>query len=685
MAFDKTQPYATVNTDAGNIYYLQGGTFYNWYDLSVAASPPAPVDTAPNNGVPKFTTDANGVASIVGPNGSIIPVWWQRIPYAELVLGDSLEAANAAMPHTPANRATIIITLPSSGAAGVNANGLFVAAADAAPLCVRGNGTLKYYSASNALSWTALGDTEGAQVPITTAATLYTLSSGTAGSELYVQCISRLHPTLGDTSNTINVTGSYRLRNGSNIRTWLGTKNLLMGSGQAQINYSIPTLKASDVWASRAEWSATYAVRTIVALGTNDVVDAASALQAVTDVSNICKLASSKGSEVCIALLMPYDTSTSTQHAAVAQFNRLIREFAKTINAIVIDLFTAVCTYQGPSATVTISNASPGVVTWTGNTFTETQPITFTTTGTLPAPLQPSTVYYVKGAAGVDTFNLSSTPRGAAINTTNAGSGVHTGISPPGNGVFDTGNTIDGLHLAGQGSYKAVKRVVIPALGKSMNSAEPLVPGHVVYNSSTAVYGNLLVNSQMNGSVAAANAGMSGFLPTSWTAAREVGSNITAVWSVPDTTAATPPNGLPGRLVTGSISNSAGADGEAIRFRPSAFITTGFVAGEYVMLEGFITLRGTKAQWVEVSCFTQGAAGSSQARNSLCPFADTSNVAAIGNLDNDVVVIPIKTKPLLIESDATSVMMYIIVGMLAGGEGDIGISDSFMLHKVAGP
>jgi hypothetical protein len=44
MAFDRTQPYATVNTDAGNIYYLQSGIYYNSYNLSVAASPPAPVD-----------------------------------------------------------------------------------------------------------------------------------------------------------------------------------------------------------------------------------------------------------------------------------------------------------------------------------------------------------------------------------------------------------------------------------------------------------------------------------------------------------------------------------------------------------------------------------------------------------------------------------------------------------------
>lgn len=646
--------------------------------MSLITPPPGPPGVA-------FSKDSSGNVNGVRIGRNNAPPWWQQTKYSLRILMDSLGAANAPMPHTPTNRATIILTLPTSGAAGVNANGLFVAAADAAPLCVRGNGTLRYYAADNSLSWQAFGDTEGAHVPITTAASCYTLASGTAGSELYIMCISRLHPTLGDTSNTINVTGSYRLRNGSNLRTWIGAANLLTGNSQSQINYSIPTLKASDMWASRAEWSSTYAARTIVALGTNDVVDQASAVQAVTDVSNICKLASGQGSEVVIGLLMPYDGSTSTQHAAVAFFIREMRQFAKTIGATVIDLFTPVCAYQGPAKTATISQASPGVLTVAGNTFKETQPFTLATTGALPAPLVAGTVYYVKNAAGADTFNYSNTPRGSAINTTNAGSGTHTLTAAPGTGVFDTGNTIDGLHLSGQGSYKAAKRTAIPSLSKTLNYQEPFVPGHVAYNASTAPYGNYLVNSQMAGSVAAANTGMSGFLPTSWTAAREVGSVITTTWSVPDTNGVAAPPGYPGNMVIGTISNVGGTEGEAIRFRPSSFITTGWAVGDYVQLEGFVTLSGSGIQWIEVSCFTQGAAGSSQARNSLCPFADTSNVAALGDLDGDTVIIPIKTKPLLIEADATSLMMYIIVGLTAGGTATLGVSQTFDLHKVITP
>lgn len=62
MAFDKTQPYATVNTNAGNIYYMQNGVLYNAFDLSMAESQSAPVSDSRsgmlpplvNGGVPMY-------------------------------------------------------------------------------------------------------------------------------------------------------------------------------------------------------------------------------------------------------------------------------------------------------------------------------------------------------------------------------------------------------------------------------------------------------------------------------------------------------------------------------------------------------------------------------------------------------------------------------------------------------
>ncbi len=79
----------------------------------------------------------------------------------------------------------------------------------------------------------------------------------------------------------------------------------------------------------------------------------------------------------------------------------------------------------GKSSTVTISIASPGVISWVGHGLLADTPISFTTTGTLPTGIVAGTVYYVK-APTADSFNISATVGGANINTSGTQSGVHT-------------------------------------------------------------------------------------------------------------------------------------------------------------------------------------------------------------------------------------------------------------------
>jgi hypothetical protein len=80
---------------------------------------------------------------------------------------------------------------------------------------------------------------------------------------------------------------------------------------------------------------------------------------------------------------------------------------------------------------IAISNASPAVaqlITSTSTPLPEGTAIMFQTTGALPAPLVPYTVYYVKYLTAT-TFNIALTSGGAAINTTTAGSGTQS-LSP---------------------------------------------------------------------------------------------------------------------------------------------------------------------------------------------------------------------------------------------------------------
>lgn len=100
------------------------------------------------------------------------------------------------------------------------------------------------------------------------------------------------------------------------------------------------------------------------------------------------------------------------------------------------------------SATVTISNASPAVVTWTAHGKSAGQYVEFTTTGALPTGLSVGVVYYVISAGlATNTFEVSATSGGSAINTSSAGSGTHTGWSQA--DVGDVGTYHAGTYTGG--------------------------------------------------------------------------------------------------------------------------------------------------------------------------------------------------------------------------------------------
>lgn len=83
----------------------------------------------------------------------------------------------------------------------------------------------------------------------------------------------------------------------------------------------------------------------------------------------------------------------------------------------------------GEESEVAISSASPGVVTWNAHGLSDGDPIVFSTTGALPAPLVAGTLYYVV-ASTTNSFSVAATAGGTAIDTTTAGSGVHTALAP---------------------------------------------------------------------------------------------------------------------------------------------------------------------------------------------------------------------------------------------------------------
>jgi len=84
----------------------------------------------------------------------------------------------------------------------------------------------------------------------------------------------------------------------------------------------------------------------------------------------------------------------------------------------------------GEESEVTISSATPGVVSWVGHGLPAGTPVVFSTSGALPAPLVAGTVYFVVDP-DTDDFSVAATSGGAAINTTTAGTGIHVASAQP--------------------------------------------------------------------------------------------------------------------------------------------------------------------------------------------------------------------------------------------------------------
>jgi hypothetical protein len=78
-----------------------------------------------------------------------------------------------------------------------------------------------------------------------------------------------------------------------------------------------------------------------------------------------------------------------------------------------------------PTSTVTITIASPGVVSWTAHGLADATLVAFTSTGSLPTGLAVGTAYYVVNST-TDSFQLAQTADGTPIVTSGSQSGAHT-------------------------------------------------------------------------------------------------------------------------------------------------------------------------------------------------------------------------------------------------------------------
>lgn len=96
-----------------------------------------------------------------------------------------------------------------------------------------------------------------------------------------------------------------------------------------------------------------------------------------------------------------------------------------TANATIDIEIVALPAGKSSIATFTFTAATTDIITATAHGLVDGTRVTVATTTTLPAGLAASTNYYVIEAT-TDTFKLSATPGGAAVDITSTGSGTHT-------------------------------------------------------------------------------------------------------------------------------------------------------------------------------------------------------------------------------------------------------------------
>lgn len=147
---------------------------------------------------------------------------------------------------------------------------------------------------------------------------------------------------------------------------------------------------------------------------------------------------------------------------------------------------SGLCPGSAATATITVTIATPGVVTWTAHGLTGACPVVFTTTGALPTGITSGTTYYVvPSSITTNTFQIATTVANALAGTAIATSGTQSGTQTGTGGVSmttTTAATVTGVILTpGDWDCRAFNSHVLGAstsvtiLSASINSAPTTV------------------------------------------------------------------------------------------------------------------------------------------------------------------------------------------------------------------
>jgi hypothetical protein len=150
------------------------------------------------------------------------------------------------------------------------------------------------------------------------------------------------------------------------------------------------------------------------------------------------------------------------------------------------------------SATVTITIATPGVVTWSGHGLSTGTPVIFSTTGALPTGITAGTTYYVI-AVDTNTFriatSLANALAGTAVNTSGSQSGTQTGSR----GAITQTSSVQSV-VAGTTNFPGADKIITGSQGTGTGAGGSLIFQVAPAGSSGTAQNALATALTINGS-----------------------------------------------------------------------------------------------------------------------------------------------------------------------------------------
>lgn len=195
------------------------------------------------------------------------------------------------------------------------------------------------------------------------------------------------------------------------LKTNIATIEVVNGSGASALSDgAIATAIGDDGFIRLADVTVANGATSIT---TGNIADTRTRVQA----SNASGLGSAvRSPDTPIGAIMPFAGKT-------APTNFLICDGSAVSRSTYANLFAVLC----PSATFTVTIASPAVFTKVAHGLVAGDRVHFATTGALPTGLTAGTEYYVLSTSlTADVFKVALSPEGTVINTSGTQSGTHT-------------------------------------------------------------------------------------------------------------------------------------------------------------------------------------------------------------------------------------------------------------------